>query len=150
VKIEFGRAEDDGKGHWVVEVFKTHEDGRREEGVHIFPYDAMEWRAAEYNIDPNDRETLLDIILTEPYLETETADPQRTLFVAETVQDARAHHLERIAAAKLKHGISTKEKNHPLAVVRDQSPIRPDVIAEKRMGVERERRKNGQVKKLEQ
>ncbi|WP_440063763.1 hypothetical protein [Streptosporangium sp. OZ121] len=36
--------------------------------MHIFPHSTFEWRAAEYGIDPDDLETLLDVILHEPWI----------------------------------------------------------------------------------
>lgn len=35
---------------------------------HVFPKTTMQSRAAEYGIDPNDTDTLLDIVLHEPYM----------------------------------------------------------------------------------
>ncbi|MFC7641427.1 hypothetical protein ACFQX6_10900 [Streptosporangium lutulentum] len=43
--------------------------------MHIFPHSTMEWRAAEYAIDPEDLDTLLDVILHEPWI----PDPQDSL-----------------------------------------------------------------------
>ncbi|MFI6813287.1 hypothetical protein ACIBG7_12785 [Nonomuraea sp. NPDC050328] len=37
-------------------------------GTHSFPHVTFEWRAAEYGIDPEDVDTLLDVILYEPYI----------------------------------------------------------------------------------
>jgi len=49
---------------------------------HVFPKDTLQNRAAEYGIDPADRETLMDIVLHEPYMVSpldqlydETEDP---------------------------------------------------------------------------
>lgn len=36
--------------------------------MHMFPHSTMEWRCAEYGIDPEDVETLLDVILHEPFI----------------------------------------------------------------------------------
>ncbi|SDI50604.1 hypothetical protein SAMN05421505_16112 [Sinosporangium album] len=35
---------------------------------HAFPHSAFEWRCAEYGLDPDDLDTLLDVVLYEPYL----------------------------------------------------------------------------------
>lgn len=62
---------------------------------HAFPEDTLEWRAAEYGIDPADMETLLEVVLYEPHLTHDPYDPD-LLDVAETVDKARTHHLARI------------------------------------------------------
>ncbi|SPL89479.1 unnamed protein product [[Actinomadura] parvosata subsp. kistnae] len=36
-----------------------------EVGVHVFPHSTFEWRAAEHSLDPDDVDTLLDVILHE-------------------------------------------------------------------------------------
>lgn len=43
-------------------------DASGERVLNVFPHSQMEWRAAEYGIDPDDVETLLDVILHEPYI----------------------------------------------------------------------------------
>lgn len=43
-------------------------DAEGKEHVHVFPQETLAWRAAEYGIDPADTDTLLDIILHEPFL----------------------------------------------------------------------------------
>lgn len=97
--------------------------------THVFPADTLAWRAAEYGIDPTDTQTLLDIVLHEPFLpdlddpEAAAADPAakagmtvparkangRTrkgdpepvrLRNANTIADARTAHLMRINAIK--------------------------------------------------
>lgn len=39
-----------------------------ESNLHIFPHSTLEWRSAEYGIDPEDIDTLLDVILHEPFI----------------------------------------------------------------------------------
>jgi hypothetical protein len=36
--------------------------------MHIIPHSTWEWRCAEYGIDPDDMDTLLDIVLHEPWI----------------------------------------------------------------------------------
>ncbi|GAA0935015.1 hypothetical protein [Nonomuraea longicatena] len=47
-------------------VSRVDENGQAR--IHIFPHTALEWRAAEYGIDHEDVDTLLDVILHEPWI----------------------------------------------------------------------------------
>lgn len=83
----------------VVEQELTLDDGQTVRGRHVFPDDALEWRAAEYDIDPGDMDTLLDMVLWEPHL----PDPDRPdlmLHDAPDIDSAREYHLSRIQAMK--------------------------------------------------
>lgn len=123
-----------GLDAWLI---KEAPDGGREH--HSFPLEALEWRAAEYGIDPTDTEALLDLIVHEPYV-PDPADPANvladaavargfvspaveprrgvaplelvptTLWNAETIALARGAHLERIAAVKT--GRATVSRPH--------------------------------------
>jgi hypothetical protein len=66
------------------------------EGVHLFPKDALEWRAAEYEIDHYDFDTLLGIILYEPLLDDHSHLHPKHLYSAGSVAEARDFHLGRI------------------------------------------------------
>lgn len=63
--------------------------------LYFFPLDILEWRAAEYDIDQDDVDTLLDIVLNEPFLE-EATDP----YAAATGAEGREAHRARIAELK--------------------------------------------------
>lgn len=125
---------------------------------HVFPADTLEWRAAEYGIDPADRATLLEMVLYEPHLPV--ADPvAHPLFAAATVAAARNEHLADIAALKgggQARGLTGRSQQRavdvtqhpvllesgvedPLAVIRRESPIDPEFIAVKARHVSRQR-----------
>jgi len=93
----------------VVEVERrlVFSDGTTMPGKHVFPADTLEWRAAEYEIDPSDLDTLLDIVLWEPFLGEDNERPDLSLYEAPTIEAARARHLERIQKRK---GKSTKRR----------------------------------------
>ncbi len=74
-------------------------DGSTMNGKHVFPQDTLEWRAAEYEIDPADTDTLLDMVLWEPLLD-EDDEPDLDVHSAPTIRAARERHLERIAKRK--------------------------------------------------
>ncbi|MEU6234414.1 hypothetical protein [Kitasatospora sp. NPDC047058] len=110
-----------GVPHWVVVMTAT--DGSRHQ--HAFPKDTVTWRAAEYGINVDDTETLLDVILHEPYITP--ADVQAeplTLTTAKSKNDAKAAHLARIAAVKKRRRIdgikapADRGKPDPLAAIR--------------------------------
>jgi hypothetical protein len=105
---------------------------------HVFPVDALAWRAAEYDIDLADTATLLDIVLHEPHMpDPSHVDPPAaaaigpagvptTLATAASRADARAAHLARIEHTK-KHIIriapsATGRGTDPLRKIHDTAP----------------------------
>jgi hypothetical protein len=81
-----------------------------------FPKATLTWRVAEYGIDPTDVDTLLDVVLHEPFMPDPAVDDPpaaaairtriggvtvpTTLATARTRDDARTAHLARIAHTK--------------------------------------------------
>lgn len=147
MKVAFGQSTLDGKGHWSVEVTRTEDDGVVTIGCHVFPTDTLEWRAAEYGIDPSDVDTLMDIVLAEPYLtETHWATGSQ-LHDADTIDQARADHIARCAAVKLAHRMSTRGKAaEPLRAVREQHDMHPEALELKRQMVARSREQHRQAR----
>ena len=140
MKITFGQSLLDGRGHWVVEVTQTEDDGTVTTGTHTFPTDTLEWRAAEYGIDPSDVDTLMDIVLAEPYLTEEHWQTGSRLHDADTVGQARADHIARCAKVKLAHRMSTRGKAAvPLQAVRERHDMHPEALELKREMVRRSR-----------
>lgn len=64
------------------------------------PEDTLEWRAAEYQIEPTEIDLLMDIVLYEGGMPQE--EPVPVLFTAATVDEAREIHIGRILAYKKK------------------------------------------------
>lgn len=139
MRVAHGDVHDDGRGHWSVKVTHTLDDGSTEEGCHVMPHDVLEWRAAEYGIDPSDVDTLMDIVLAEPYLTEEEQSTGANLADAATVQEAREAHLARCAKAKLRHRMSTRGKDHKLNKIKQESPINPEAVQLKQELVEHAR-----------
>lgn len=104
---------------------------------HVFPADTLEWRAAEYGLDPQDRETLLEIVLYEPFLDSHSIDDPKHLFNAATIKEARDHHLGRIADLKAQHTISDPDGH--LKKVTDNALMHPVALDLKRDLVTRAR-----------
>ncbi|TMR97523.1 hypothetical protein [Nonomuraea basaltis] len=104
--------------------------------VHIIPHSTFEWRCAEYGIDPDDMDTLLDVVLHEPWIPSSDDALARlnpvvaaqleathglpttwTLGVSDA--DRLAAHLARIEAVK----------THRVRMVPENRQFRQDVVA---------------------
>lgn len=64
------------------------------------PDDTLEWRSAEYLIDPSETDLLMDFVLYEPHMPQE--EELSVLYTAATVGEAREIHTSRILAYKNK------------------------------------------------
>lgn len=144
MKIVYGDVAKDGRGHWVIQMQRIYDEipangnPKIEEGVYVVPEDAFEWRAAEYGIDPLDINTLVDIILAEPFIEA--AEDIPPLFTAESIAEARRIHLSRCSEAKLKHRISTRGDAHPLQELKGNVLMNIEAVKLKSEIVARQRR----------
>lgn len=147
MRITHTRVDSDGEKWTALREF-TYDSGLIEQGGHVFPFDTLEWRAAEYDIDPADIETLLDIVLAEPYLTVEDWATGYRLHDAPDVATARRDHIARCARAKLRHRISTRPavpdparaanpQEHPLDPIRRSPGIDIEVVAVKKEHVRR-------------
>jgi hypothetical protein len=140
----------DGSGMWALALEITHDDGRTERIAHLMPESILEWRAAEYGMDPDsDREALLEMVLYERHLPPER-DGSRALHNAETIADARSHHLARIAELRGKAGrLRTRNRRPtekrvvpahvPLAVDADDDPDTPLAVLLRELPADRDR-----------
>lgn len=151
---------------WVIA--KTVTDGNKTfRMAQVIPEDMMEWRAAEYDIDPNDRDTLMDIILYQHHLDDgidDNSHPQ-SLMWASTVEEARDFHLNRIKTKKANGKTQTRKRDKtkedkvanprnpkhllrdtsdetatPLDIIKAAMPIDPEILEVKKQFV-RELRK---------
>lgn len=119
---------DEQRQLWRASLTITADDGSSVRHQHLFPVDTMEWRAAEYGIDPADTATLLDIVLAEPFLTPDDWAAGEQLYTAPDIDTARRDHVARCSAAKLRCRLSTRAKGSPLVRVRDESPLHAEVI----------------------
>lgn len=94
---------------------------------HVFPVDTLEWRAAEYGIDPDDVDQLLAIVLAEPWMaDGHDHNHEHSLHNAPTIDQAREHHLGRVRQVH-----DQRRWNVPPGVrrrIRDESPRDHDTI----------------------
>lgn len=117
------------------------DDGSIVRGRHVMPEDTLEWRAAEYEIDPGDFDTLLDMVLWEPFVEEV---PGTGLFDAPTVTNAREAAMDRVAAVRgSRPGVRPKaqqaDDTEARELVRGMILMNPEAIAMKRENVRRAR-----------
>lgn len=62
------------------------------------PLDTLEWRAAEYEIDPGDTDLLMDVVIYESVISQE--GPIHPLYLADSISQARDNHLGKIMQVK--------------------------------------------------
>lgn len=96
--------------HLALEVTPSGAPMRRLSWV--YPEDTMECRAAEYGIDPADRDTLLGVMLWEPHLPDVATvhEHPRWLYHAPSVADARSYLLDRVAAGRGSGALNTRNR----------------------------------------
>lgn len=138
MRVHVGEAHSDGSGHWIIAKRVEHDDGMVEEGVFILPEDVLEWRAAEYGIDPSDLDTLFDLVIAEFFIQPDDGDGP-TLFETDDVDEARQAHLQRVSRAKWRHRISTRSKDHPATPVKGQFVMDDEALDLKRQIVQKRR-----------
>lgn len=123
------------------------------------PEDTLEWRAAEYEIDPAEVDLLMDIVLYESVMPIDNPIP--LLYRAETIREAREGHVSAILSHKRKirpvarAWKSNEQKanrlkdvgnfwiesitDDALLPIRQNAAIDPEVIAEKNLLVQEDR-----------
>lgn len=89
------------KIHVIKEI--TEDDGTVGLNLHIVPDGALEWRAAEYGIEPSETATLIDFLMYEPFVEN------KSLYEHEDRHAAREEMKTLVAEAKAK--LSPKAKS---------------------------------------
>lgn len=81
--------------------------------IHLMPANTLDWRAAEFGIDPTDVDTLLEVVLHEPHMPM-TDDPEKgpqftdggpDLWTADNTDTAREAHLARVQACPVQIGV---------------------------------------------
>lgn len=108
---------------------------------HAFPLATLEWRAAEYGIDPADIDTLLHVILHEPHLTAPEEngggprDKSPTLWEATSTAQAHAAHMKRIQDCPVTIDIAGAKH---LDAIR-QAPVAHGAVRAKRQAVDTHR-----------
>jgi hypothetical protein len=126
---------------WVVRYLWDFGSGPILHG-HGFPKETLDWRSAEYGIDPTDTHTLLHVILYEPWedgatesLTVDTPDPAY-LYMAADATAARTEKFKRNDYDKLqKNTIKGKRlTDHPLLKpIHDQGLYHPNGLDQKKL-----------------
>lgn len=102
----------------------------------VFPKGTLEWRAAEYGLDPADVDGLLDVVLHERLFDDDTAaETEHALRAARSTADARTSHLARIASLKAQHRIAI-DAGGPLDAIRSRPGISAEGVRAKREAVD--------------
>lgn len=81
---------------WFATTEYQPDEGETKRLTYMFQHDMFETIVAEYDVDPQDWDTLFLIHFFRPELAHETEDEALTIYNAPTIQHAREHHLERI------------------------------------------------------
>ena len=104
-------ANTNGPNMWVVAKTINPDIGPPVRLAHAFAEDIIEWRVAEYDMDPNDRDSLLEMILFEPHLDDGVNDEHPlSLLNAPTIADARDFHRSRINTKKGNGKVNTRKR----------------------------------------
>ncbi|MET8826107.1 hypothetical protein ABZX40_13625 [Streptomyces sp. NPDC004610] len=91
--------------------------------THLFPKETLEWRAAEFGIDPDDVDTLLDLVLHEAFIDDAADGPPVAVMAARSTAEARQAQADRIDAvvkAARETIIFDRAKTSPLDVIRQR------------------------------
>lgn len=139
----------DGVTMLIVTSEVTMDDGSVLPLRHRFPWDTLEWRAAEYDIPAEDADTLLDIVLHEPMMD-EPDRPDLLLHDARTVEEARAYHLSRVEKVKGKDSVKPQKDNPVMDQIKAMAVMNPEAIKLKKAHTDqaREERAKQRLRKL--
>jgi hypothetical protein len=120
----------------VCTVDVTDDEGTLTRVAHFIPYEAAEWRIAEYDLDPADTDTVVDVLLWEAHAHADVPEELR-LHAAPTVEAAREALLGAVQARK---GVARASKAGPEAEARQRlialCPVDEEVVAAKRQHVQ--------------
>lgn len=141
---------------WNLYLYIEPDQGEPYYWSHKLPEETFEWRIAEYGFDPADQDTLLEVVLYEPWLDEQTRDPHKTHIAADPAV-AREHLLERVRRHKgpgrlrgrrglaanlnaLPHPVAVdSEADDPVEVIKREMVLSEPHIAVKRENVGRAR-----------
>jgi hypothetical protein len=142
---------------WIVTGSITDDTGKTLPYLHQFPCDTLEWRAAEYAIDPTDVDTLLDIVMAEPFLTPGDWASGKHIYNHPDADLAtvRADHIARCGAVAGRAKLVTRPdgkqpgKPHPLDPIRSAHAhwVDPDVVSLKAQLVNRNRQEQSSFQK---
>ena len=142
-----------GQGMWRISVDVTHDNGETEKVAAMVPADAIEWRVAQFNVDPR---TAAEMILVEPWardgLHEQEMAPSRSAaraLKAETVTEALAGGSITWAVGPpewtisgpggMEGALADSGDGDPLDTILEHSPLDEDIIAVKREALDMHR-----------
>lgn len=114
---------------WVVKYSINRDDGdtsfddridpQQTIFLHAFPEEKIIGLVAEYDLDIENMDEVVDLILSEPFLDSSDGEP--TLFSGAERSVIRAAHRRRCARAKLRTKMSTRGIQNPVEMIRHVS-----------------------------
>ena len=122
-----------GDTGWTLENVAL--GGEQREHKIWLPLDTLEWRAAEYEIDPDDRDTLWDVVLAEIYMLPSDMEGEPQLHTHPDLGLVRKAHIARAARVKLRHRIATRTGHQVHDTIKNQSVMHPEALALKKAHV---------------
>jgi len=96
---------------------------------HVFPQSVFAWRVAEYDLDPNDVDALIEAVLYEYHAKLDIEHPM-SLRNAPSIPEARKHYLAQINTVKAAGGIKTRKRGKRELRQLDPSKSRGTIIAD--------------------
>lgn len=84
--------------------------------IHAFPEERILSLAQEYGLDSEDMDTLMDVLLSEPFMNNNDTEPR--LFSGASREAIKEGHLRRSARAKLAVRMSTRGIRNPIEMIR--------------------------------
>lgn len=113
-------------GHILATVDVTDDEGNTTRLAYFFPPDTMEWRVAEYDLDPvADADLLLDIVLFEPHIEL---PEEKRLYMTDRAT-AKATLLDTVKAERGKSEAAKANRREGQAEADKESEVRRKVKA---------------------
>src|SRR5688572_28711890 len=126
-----------GVTNWMVRYEITRDTGEKkiealidpshQHFIHVFPEERILSLIAEYGLDPDNMEDVMDVLLAEPFLDPQDGEP--TLFADEDPEIIREAHRRRAARAKLAVRLTTRGIENPVEMLRN-IPLDRSKIAE--------------------
>lgn len=129
--------------HWMVKYTVQREKGEEllfghrispehDVFLHLFPEERISTLVGEYNLDPTDMDEVMDLLLSEPFVDESDGEP--TLYSGAEPEVVKEAHLRRCAKAKLAIKLSTRGVQNPVEMVRS-APLNSDLVERSRLRV---------------
>lgn len=123
---------------WFIE----HDIEGGPQWTYVFPHSRLQWRAAEYGLDPADINTLIDVSIYEFHMPDNVHSNPTHLWRTDQAS-ARVAHLARVESAKSR--VIHLDPHNQLDVIRKVWDAQHPVLAEQRARIREIRSRMGQM-----